>query len=224
LRSRGVEGHSFIVGICTEDFSLVFDLVRLMNERGIGYVLLAPGEVVERRVDVAILDAPSPRFAVQFPKRMRPLKDPEMTMDRAVALAYGVFGPRNMVMGIDPGLRNGVAVLADGVTIGTHVLLDPSAIPAMLRSALTALRPRTTTVRIGDGDPVRRDQIIGSLFDRFGSGICLEMVDERSTSIEPRRTHEEAAARIARMKGRCIDRRDYPSRGRMGEGFRIKNR
>lgn len=200
---------SITVGICTQDFSRVFDLVRLLNERGIDYVLLAPGEIVDRHVDVSIIEGASPRFAAHLPAIMRPLKDPGMTLDRAVSMALGVFRPRSMVLGIDPGLRTGLAVIADGMVIDTSLALDPGAIPGRLRSALTALRPRGHMVRIGNGDPERRDAIIGRLFDRFGGGLCIEMVDERSTSLEPKRTHENAAARIARMAGVRLGLRDY---------------
>jgi hypothetical protein len=204
--------NTIIVGICTEDFSRVFDLVRLLNERGMEFVLLSPGEVVDRRIDVAIVEGRAPRFAAGPPEVMRPLRDPGVTLDRAVARALGVFRPRNMVLGIDPGLRTGIAVLSDGRTIDTSIAVDLRTIPGRLRSALTALRPRGWMVRIGNGDPARRDAIIRSLFDRFGEELVLEMVDERSTSIEPTRTHEDAAGRIARMGGRRLFLRDYQGR------------
>lgn len=197
------------VGICTQDFSRVFDLVRLLNERGIDYALIAPGEIVERHIDVAIVEATSPRFVYWHPRTMRPLKDPGVTLDRAVALAFSVFRPRSMVLGIDPGLRTGLALMADGMVIDTSLSMDPGGIPRRLRSALIALRPRGHTIRIGNGDPVRRDAIIVRLFERFGGDLHIEMVDERSTSIEQKRTHEDAATRIARMGGRRLQWLDY---------------
>lgn len=213
VRGRPDASMPMTVGICTQDFSRVFDLVRLLNERGLDYALLSPGEVVERRIDVAIVEGRMPKFVEGSPEVMRPLKDPKVTLDRAVAKALGVFRPRSMVMGIDPGLRTGIAVLANGLTIDTSIAVDLGTIPGRFRSALLALRPRSSVVRIGNGDPERRDPIIRSLFERFGDALGVEMVDERSTSVEPTKTHEDAAERIARMGGRRLDFRYYQERG-----------
>ena len=196
--SRKEDTRALTVGICTQDFSKVYDWVRVLNERGLDYVLLSPDEVIERRLDVVVADGRRPRFLVKVPPIVRPLKDPVMTIDRALCVAKGVFKPRRLIMGIDPGVRTGVAILAEGTVVRTWTTMDPMSISISTRLLAVSLRPGYILIRIGNGDPTRRDRIISSF---AGTDVIIEMVDERSTSVGPRRTHEEAALRIARMKG-----------------------
>lgn len=195
-------GDGLTFAVCTSDFSKVFDLVKAFKERGIGYILLAPGERVDRRVDAAIVEGDRPVFAAGRPPILRPMRDPHMTVSRAVAKAKGVFKPRRMAFGIDPGLRIGLAVLADGVLINSSTTTEPGNVPVKFKASVGSLLPRSSVIRIGDGDPSNRDRIISAL-DRFRD--IIEMVDERDTSVKPVDTHRDSAMRIARIKGRRLN-------------------
>jgi len=201
----GKKGDAWTFGLCTQDFSVVFDLVTVLNDRGIGFVMMAPGEIVERHIDAAIVQGRSAVFVRSDPVVLRPLKDPGNTVDRAVAMVMGVFEPRKMVLGIDPGLRIGIAVIADGIVIDASFTMEPSRVLARLRDAKKALRPRHVLVRIGNGDPKRRDSIIAILKK---TKVRIEIVDERSTSRQVRNAHQDAAVRIGRMSGRPISEGD----------------
>jgi len=205
FRSRSItedpKGYQVRIGICTQDFSRVYDLVRILHERGLDFSLLSADEIYDGKLDAVIVEGPSPRFSGIRPPFVRPLMDPSMTVDRVLAVAWGVFRPGRMVLGIDPGLRTGLALVADGIVIETRITMEPSNIPLFLRQSVVALRPRGRLVRIGNGDPQRRDAIIEELKP---SNTRIEVVDESSTSVEPRRTHEDAAVRIARLKGKLF--------------------
>lgn len=187
--------------LCTWDFSKVFDLVKVFGERGIKYILLAPGERIDRRIDAAIVEGAGPIFTSGKPPIMRPMKDPNMTADRAVAMALGVYRPGRLAFGIDPGLRIGLAVLADGTIVNSSITTDPEVIPAMFKASIKALKPRSSVIRLGDGDPSNRDRILKALH-RFVD--LIEIVDERDTSVETVNTHRDSAVRIARIRGRPL--------------------
>ncbi len=114
----------------------------------------------------------------------------------AIPFLLGKERFRNLIIGIDPGPKPGIAVLGDDILLEAF---EASSIDSMMRSIRTiaaGYRYLSYTVRIGHGDMPNRDSIIMKL---KGAGIVPEIVDETNTS-QPHKIHDNAvsAARIAR--------------------------
>jgi hypothetical protein len=189
-----------LVGICTEDFSELHDLVALLGQLGVRFIIAGPDETVNTMVDCLILDerVGSPCFAVE-PASVVPLDpDPLLTVDRALASSWGLSDAKVLTVGIDPGSRPGVAYLLDGRLVA---VIRTSSVQALIGNVIKrrrAFRAKRTVVKVGNGDPVTRDEIITSL-----RRVRLKpvVVDERNTTRSKRHRDEMAAIQIARSEG-----------------------
>jgi hypothetical protein len=189
-----------LIGVFTEDFSLIHDLTRIFRDKGCGFIPLARNEPIDGRIDCLIIDG-----NMDIPLRsgnkntvIEALSDPLNTADRAIACALGKLFPDQLIIGIDPGKRPGIAFVADGILIDARTTTDPRIVNDIVTRSIRAYEPRNMLIRIGVGDPKNRDLIIDGL--RAG-GFLIEVVDETMTTIGSRYRDENAAVRIARTSG-----------------------
>lgn len=188
---------SVLLGICTEDFSRLLDLASTLNSGGVRYLIIGPGEKVKAHLDCLIIEKglDMPHLSGLSVPTVPMGPDPLITMDMALAACWGLAKSRVLTIGVDPGLRPGIAYLLDGRLVAVH---RSSSSEDLLRDVLRRKRSfmaRRTLVKIGDGDPVSRDVIRVSL---EGARLRTVLVDERGTTRSKRRRDEMAAIRIAR--------------------------
>ena len=167
-----------ILGVQTGDFSAYYDLVQALRNRDIPFVPLAPGEAVPPNVGVVILTGASGVTAVEHPVTV-PFTTAEETLGRALTLLHGPGPFRRCVIGVDPGERPGVAVLADGRVLRLIHAPHPEAVRDAIAGVLTAVDADAFLVRIGNGAPTHRDRILQAL---AGLDVPFELVDERRTT------------------------------------------
>jgi len=77
-------------------------------------------------------------------------------------------------IGIDPGGRIGVCIMGDSKKLWGGVVYSPEELIDLLKPLKSIVRSRLYVVRIGNGAPLCRDEIINVLVDRFR----IEVVDE----------------------------------------------
>lgn len=197
LRKREKE---LLIGICTRDFSILHDVLKLLKERGVHHVVLEEGGTWDSGMDSLALQEGSeaPFFTLRSPPIVGFSKDPSITVDRAISAALGRYRPREMLIGIDPGKRPGLAFIADGVLISAQRSTGPSDIISRLNKGKKAFKPGSLLVRIGNGDPESRDPIVKAVRN---AGYPLEIVDESRTTKTKRYRDENAAVIIAHTKG-----------------------
>jgi hypothetical protein len=189
-----------LIGICTEDFSLLHDVLKILKDRGIHHAVLERGQAWDSNMDsLALQDGlETPHFSLRKPPIIIISRDPSVTVDRAIAAALGRSEPRKLVIGIDPGKRPGMAFLADGILISAQRSTGPDDIILRLKNSRKAFRPSSILIRIGNGDPESRDPIIEAVRE---AGYPLEIVDESRTTKTKRYRDENAAVLIAQTKG-----------------------
>jgi hypothetical protein len=192
--------QQLLIGICTDDFSLLHDILRILKERGIHHSVLEDGQAWDSSMDsLALQDGlEPPHFSLRKPPIISISRDPSVTVDRAVAAALGRSEPNKLVIGIDPGKRPGLAFLADGILISAQRSTGPDDIIMRVTSSRKAFRPSSLLIRIGNGDPESRDPIIEIVRK---AGFPLEIVDESRTTKTKRYRDENAAVLIAQTKG-----------------------
>jgi len=123
-------------------------------------------------------------------------------IDNAVRLQKGITQVQQLCFGIDPGPRPGLAWLADGVVLGVAQFERIENLAAQIIGISSALDFKRMVVRIGDGAPLSRDQIIN---DCLTHRLELELVDEAKTSRGLlRHNHVISAIRIALLSGEQV--------------------
>ena len=204
------------LGVQTADFSVYYDLVHALRERRIPFVPIAPGEPIPLNVG-AVLTTPAEADLIPHP-HVVPFTTVDDTLDIALHLLHGRATYRLCVLGVDPGDRPGIAVVADGKILRLVHAPSPEAVRPAIDSALATFPANEFVLRIGNGAPTCRDRILKAL---DGLPLRMELVDEtRSTPVAYHGNAERdtvAATNIALTPGRLIER-DWIRRPRPTDG------
>ena len=128
--------------------------------------------------------------------------------------------PQEIIIGVDPGLHNGIAVLVDGTVAFSRVLASPIDTSKLIIKLVTHNRKRypssTTTTRIGIGSKLYSTLLLRHL-EKSIPDLEPELVDERYTTIQGGYFKDQFSAEmIALRKGRAIQESDLiiePKRG-----------
>jgi len=207
-----------VIVVATEDFEVYHDVVAELRDRGVTFTTREPGEGLPDRTRVVIRaageDAPVPAGVEAV---VAAAGDARRAVEEAVAVLRG--GEGRTIVGVDPGPRPGIAVLADGTVL--------AAFQVPLAEAAAVIREETEgapdpLVRIGDGARLRSAQLVNDLDDR-----TVELVDETGTTpylgTGARGMGDVlAAVNIARRAGEVTDSREIEPTP--GELQRIKDR
>lgn len=192
------------LGVQTSDFSVYYDLVQALRERRIPFVPLAPGEAVPFHISVVLTT--EVEAATIAHDRVVAFTTAEDTIDAAMRLLHGLQTFRQCVIGIDPGERPGIAVLADGRVVRLVHASSPETVRPAVEAALKSFPAGDAVIRIGHGAPTYRDRILRSM---AGLACRFELVDEtRSTPVACHGNAERdtaAATSIALNPGRLLD-------------------
>ncbi|HLE47877.1 MAG TPA: hypothetical protein VI818_06230 [Candidatus Thermoplasmatota archaeon] len=204
------------IAVLTSDFALYHDLVRHLRERNLSFDSLAFDETPGPDVGVIITswrdtlrpDLPGNLPVVAVSVDAEGAEDVAPAVSRALRILEGVEGYHEVVLGIDPGKRPGVAVLGDGRLIHTAQAYAPREVGRLVTSLLGQFPADRFVIRLGLGAPRERDDILHDLLKLERSDVRVELVDERGTTPAPGRraglsADVAAALGIARMAGRA---------------------
>ena len=180
------------IAVRTDDFRLSFHLMRELKRRECNFVMLSSGE----KWDGVLLTSPEEVQDGEIPATEETL---EISVERAIQASRGLDSAVQLVFGVDPGPRPGIAWLADGVVVGSAQLDQIESVADPIVGLSLAVEHKRMCVKVGDGAPLIRDRIINQLILR---GIETLEVNESRTSQGSRiKTHLHAATRIALMGG-----------------------
>jgi hypothetical protein len=193
------------LGVQTSDFSVYYDLVQALRARHVPFVPIAPGEDVPHSVGVVLTTASE--IATIRADHIVAFTTPDATIEAALRLLRGEIAFRQCVIGIDPGERPGIAVLADGKILRLVHATSPETVRPAVDRALADCPAERFLVRVGNGAPTYRDRILRSF---AGMSVDVELVDEtRSTPPSGYHGNAErdtaAATNIALTPGLIID-------------------
>lgn len=190
------------LGVLTSDFSVYYDLVQALRERGVPFIPISPDEDIPATVGVVVTTSAEAPTLDAHDAYIVTYSTPEETIADALRMLHNPGPFRMCVIGIDPGERPGVAVLADGRILRLVHARGPEAVGDIARGVIERVPAERFVVRIGNGAPTFRDRILQTL---GGLDATLELVDEtRSTPAEYRGAAERdtgAATTIALTPG-----------------------
>lgn len=219
------------VGVLTSDFALYHDLVRYLHDRRIRFDSLAFGQTPGPDVGVVVTswrDVHRPELPSQLPVVPVSIdasgrEDVAGAVAQALRILEGIPGYHELVVGIDPGKRPGIALLGDGRIVHTAQALSASEAAPLVRGLLNQFPSDRIVVRLGHGSPRERDAILQEVLGWQDPSLRVELVDETGTTPRPGRQRGwspdvAAAVEIARTAGRGAPRpRKYVSAGQIRE-------
>jgi hypothetical protein len=114
-------------------------------------------------------------------------------------------GEENIVIGVDPGARIGMAVYYGSDILGFDTFDAVASLCAGVAAFVRKVPAKKSLVRIGNGSPALATKLALSLMDAMPN-VSVELVDEAGTSVRGARMKgvqgdQRAAARIAFRKG-----------------------
>lgn len=180
------------IAVRTDDFRLSFHLMRELKRRKCEFVMLSSNDEWEG----ILLTSPEEVRGGEIPAMEENI---EIAVERAIQASRGLDTAVQLVFGVDPGPRPGLAWLADGIVVGNAQLENIEMVADHIIGLSTAVKHQRMCVKIGDGAPLIRDRIINQLILR---GIeTLQVSEYRTSSGSRSKAHIHAATRIALMRG-----------------------
>jgi hypothetical protein len=211
-----------VIVVATADFELYHEVVDLLRERGVTFTTVEPDDDIPEGASVVVTAPDDDVDDDTDVERVTATADEaRRAVDEALALLRGGGGGGDgrTVVGVDPGTRPGIAVLAgETVVAAFHVPLT-DAVDVIRREVADAVDP---LVRIGDGARIQGARLVDDL-----DGVTVELVDETGTTpylgTGARGMGDVlAAVNIARLEGERVDSREIDPTA--GELQRIKDR
>lgn len=204
------------VVVATADFEVYHGVVNELRDRGVTFTTVEPDDDLPESATVLVRSADD-EFETKIPTVVADPANPRLAVEEALVTLRG--GEGQLVVGIDPGTRPGVAVLSgETIVAAFHVPLNDVA-EVVHEEVSDAADP---LVRIGDGARLQGAKLIRKLKD-----VPVELVDETGTTpylgTGARGMGDVlAAVNIAQLEGeRVEDRNIEPTAGELQV---IKNR
>jgi hypothetical protein len=147
------------------------------------------------------------------------LSDDPMIMEGQLLSRLTDESNRDLVVGVDPGRRIGVALFYAGRELGALSMTSTEKTVELLVQLVKEVPHSSVSVKVGAGDPDSSRRLAVALRERLPTSASLEIVDESGTSGRRGgagdKKDQRAAARIAFRKGAQFN--DPARRGRTRE-------
>lgn len=164
-----------MIVVATADFEVYHDVVAALRDRQVSFTTIEPGEDLPAEASAVIVgpdEAPTVTGEEGVPVITAEPGEGRVAVEAALDTERTTGD--QVIVGIDPGTRPGIAVLVDGMLVSAfQVPLEDTA--QVVREEIEgASEP---VVRIGDGARLRGSRLIDELPD-----VRVELVDETGTT------------------------------------------
>ena len=191
-----------IIGLLTTDFRLYHDLVKALKRRDLTFMSLSFGDPIPPSVGV-VITSQSEMEAIDFENKVA-CDDIGKAIAGSIRVLNGKDRFEELIIGIDPGAKPGIAVVGDGIVLETRGASSPEEVAELTKQVVACYPADFVGLRIGHGDPTNRNRIINSLSPQE---YDIEIVNERGTTHRSDTPDQEAAIGIAFMRGHPAKRK-----------------
>jgi hypothetical protein len=203
------------VAVATVQGKAYFFIVNALNENNIPFLSLIPGEPVPSEVKI-VITTEKEQPLIKFDKVL--VFNFESELDKLMSMVtIGLLGKESyekIVIGIDPGEVNGLAVIADAKVIDKANCVGIIEAVNKIKGILKNVNLSATAVRIkiGNGVPAYKE-LIEALDNTLPPQVVLEVVSEAGTNLplhkrSRRLRHITSATRIATRVGYIYPRKE----------------
>jgi hypothetical protein len=185
-----------VIGVMTKNFRFFYELVQLLKQHKEQFVALDFGDDVPDTVGVVITtreERPQVRF-----KKVVASDQPDLALEMARSKLKGREMFQTLVVGIDPGVRPGVAIIGDGRVLVAETAGSPESVADEIARFRRCFHHTRLIARVGHGDRTNRNRIIRSIWNSVDD---IEVVDETSTTRRTEEPDADAAVTIALGSG-----------------------
>ena len=199
------------VAIATENPRVLYLAIELLKKLDLKFVVCTPGDSRCQDAKVVITtreDSNDHDNIVVVDEEL----NSELTSIEILSRLYDIQTPSLAVVGVDPGMRFGVALVIDGVVTYKGSLTSPGAaarLSSRLESYVTRLFPAcTTVVHTGTGSKLYATLYLRTMKTEFPD-LDIKLVNEHHTTISGGVTSDQSSAIIiAGRNGRSLTEDD----------------
>jgi hypothetical protein len=204
------------IGILTTSGKAYYKLVSEVRRRGLKFISLTPNEFIPFYVRV-IITIESERNKIEFSETLiyDELTGPSQVIDDAVQLLRGKKDFREIIIGIDPGKKLGLAVLGDGIILKKMELINIEEKIEEIIHILNQTKAEKKTVKIGNGVKEEQKRLFKLLNEELPNNVIRESVEEDGTTKNIKKEHNHrndstdvlSAIKITMRNGHELDRK-----------------
>lgn len=167
-----------LLGVYTYDSELYLDLVRELRQRGVTFISIDDPGALPPEVAV-VITGPGEGRSLKNVEVVEVEGDVEEAVDTALNVIWGKREYTEVIIGVDPGPRPGIAAVGDGLLLKAITLSSPGEVLSAVEGIMRTYTSRNWLLRLGDGDPVSLKKIVSSIPPGL---IEMEVVDESGTT------------------------------------------
>ncbi|MCD6111580.1 MAG: hypothetical protein J7K08_07960 [Thermoplasmata archaeon] len=194
-----------LLGVYTYNSELYFDLIRELRRRGVTFISIDDPVALPAEVAVVITGR-GEGASIKGVDVVEVGEDVGEAVDAALNTIWGKKEYTEVIIGVDPGPRPGIAAVGDGLLLKALILNSPGEVLSAVEGIMRTYPSRNWLLRLGDGDPVSLKQIISSIPPGL---IDIEVVDESGTTLAGPKGDHLSAMLIALKSGGGRGVKDY---------------
>lgn len=208
-----------IIAVATDNFEFYYDVVKELKQRDIPFVSISPTDPIPKNIG-AILTTEKEAEGIDFDKVIPVSEDIRKGIRQGLSALSGKESFQQMIVGIDPGEKPGIALLGDGKVLESVYADSPEDVRSIIENYIEAYEFHEIIIRIGHGDKTNRNRTINSL-----TGLCvrIEIVNEEDTTHGGFLQDLASAKEISVTSGEPIEG-DYEIEATEGEKREIQRR
>ncbi len=189
-----------IIAVVTDNFRFYYDIVKELKQRDIPFISLSPKNDVPEDVGV-VITTELERDAIYFDNVVAVSEDIRDGVRKALSILSGKASYQQMIVGIDPGYKPGVALIGDGQVLESAYADSPEDVKNIVERYMRGYEYHSMIVRIGHGDRTNRNRTITVLREL---PVIMEIVNEERTTKCGVSPDLEAAKEIAMSFGELV--------------------
>jgi len=201
------------IAVVTTSGRAYYNIVSELKRRGLSFLSICPGDPIPMNIKVAITTA-SEKDKIHCSNILvyDCLSDPSSLVEKALQIASGKTQYREVIVGVDPGKRFGIAVLGDGKVLKIVTAKNVREAVSSIRQMIEIAKADDKIIRIGNGAGDQRVALITLLSEMLPPDVLMESVEENGTSKPFRKSSDwkrdlidgVSAIRISMRNGQMI--------------------
>jgi hypothetical protein len=174
------------IAVATVSGKAYYLIVNELQKKNVPFLSILPNEPIPVEIKV-VITTEKEKHLINHEKVLvyKDGTDTEAMINNALQIIHGKESYEKLVIGVDPGEVLGLAVLADGKVIETENCFSVGETLKKIENILRNLKNTPVTlisVKIGDGVPSYKEELLRALDKALPENVVLESVSEAGTS------------------------------------------